>query len=71
MQEKMLKFVTIDMETPLKRTSRKRTEDFKEIYNQFVHEKAKEQSSRCSQCGVPFCQVHCPLNNNIADWLKL
>ena len=38
MQEKMLKFVTIDMETPLKRTSRKRTEDFKEIYNQFVHE---------------------------------
>jgi len=71
MQEKMLKFVTIDMETPLKRTSRKRTEDFKEIYNQFVHEKAKEQSSRCSQCGVPFCQVHCPLNNNIPDWLKL
>ena len=30
-----------------------------------------EQSSRCSQCGVPFCQVHCPLGNNIPDWLKL
>ncbi|MDC0908434.1 NAD(P)-dependent oxidoreductase, partial [Candidatus Pelagibacter sp.] len=25
----------------------------------------------CSQCGVPFCQVHCPLSNNIPDWLKL
>ena len=29
------------------------------------------QASRCSQCGVPFCSVHCPLNNNIPDWLKL
>ena len=36
-----------------------------------LREKAKEQSSRCSQCGVPFCQVHCPLQNNIPDWLKL
>ena len=27
--------------------------------------------NRCSQCGVPFCQVHCPLSNNIPDWLKL
>ena len=27
--------------------------------------------ARCSQCGVPFCQVHCPLHNNIPDWLKL
>ncbi len=33
--------------------------------------KAAEQASRCSQCGVPFCQVHCPLSNNIPDWLKL
>ena len=50
---------------------RLRTEDFKEIYNRFIHDKAKEQSSRCSQCGVPFCQIHCPLHNNIPDWLKL
>ena len=34
-------------------------------------QKLKEQSSRCSQCGVPFCQIHCPLSNNIPDWLKL
>jgi glutamate synthase (NADPH/NADH) small chain len=34
-------------------------------------DKAKDQSSRCSQCGVPFCQIHCPLRNNIPDWLKL
>jgi len=71
MSEKMLKFVKINKQMPAKRASNVRTEDFKEIYNKFVHDKAKEQSSRCSQCGVPFCQIHCPLNNNIPDWLKL
>ena len=67
----MLKFVKIDQQTPPKRDVLDRKEDFKEIYKEFINEKAKEQSSRCSQCGVPFCQVHCPLGNNIPDWLKL
>ena len=71
MSEKMLKFVEIGKQTPEKRKIGLRKEDFKEIYNQFVKDKALEQSSRCSQCGVPFCQIHCPLNNNIPDWLKL
>ena len=67
----MLKFVNIGKETPFKRKVTTRKEDFKEIYSEFINKKAKEQSSRCSQCGVPFCQVHCPLSNNIPDWLKL
>ncbi len=71
MSEKMLKFVDIGQQNPPKRDKSKRKEDFKEIYNEFISEKAKEQSSRCSQCGVPFCQIHCPLSNNIPDWLKL
>jgi len=71
MSDKMLKFVNVGMQMPAKRAGGLRTKDFKEIYDQFIHEKAKEQSSRCSQCGVPFCQVHCPLHNNIPDWLKL
>ncbi len=71
MTDKMLKFVNIGHQTPNKRVVDKRIDDFKEIYDEFINEKAKEQSSRCSQCGVPFCQIHCPLNNNIPDWLKL
>jgi len=71
MSEKMLKFVNLEMQMPRKRVHSVRTKDFKEIYDQFINEKAKEQSSRCSQCGVPFCQIHCPLHNNIPDWLKL
>ena len=71
MKKKMLQFVDLNQETPEKRSTPKRKEDFKEIYNEFITDKAKEQSSRCSQCGVPFCQIHCPLGNNIPDWLKL
>mgnify|MGYP000991711070 FL=1 len=71
MSEKMLKFVNTGMQMPPKRSKDVRIEDFKEIYSRFVNLKAKEQSSRCSQCGIPFCQIHCPLNNNIPDWLKL
>ncbi len=71
MTEKMLKFVNLDLQNPPKRSVGERKQDFNEIYKEFINKKAKEQSSRCSQCGVPFCQVHCPLHNNIPDWLKL
>ena len=71
MSDKMLKFVNIGQQNPPKRDVVKRKKDFNEIYDDFIKQKAEEQSSRCSQCGVPFCQVHCPLSNNIPDWLKL
>ena len=71
MSDKMLKFVDIGQQTPPKREVNNRKKDFNEIYKEFINERASEQSSRCSQCGVPFCQVHCPLSNNIPDWLKL
>ena len=67
----MLKFVDLKKETPEKLDSKGRTENFLEIYRDYIDTKAKEQASRCSQCGTPFCQVHCPLQNNIPDWLKL
>ena len=68
---KMLKFVDLKRETPEKFGSEDRKGNFLEIYKEFIDTKAKEQASRCSQCGTPFCQVHCPLQNNIPDWLKL
>jgi len=71
MKKKMLQFVDLEQETPEKRGTSKRKGDFNEIYKDYITNKASEQSSRCSQCGVPFCQIHCPLGNNIPDWLKL
>jgi glutamate synthase (NADPH/NADH) small chain len=71
MTKKMLQFVDVKQETPEKRVTDKRKADFNEIYKDYITNIATEQSSRCSQCGVPFCQIHCPLSNNIPDWLKL
>ena len=71
MAEKMLQFVRLQQRQPEKRDAAERRADFGEVYRAFATDAASQQASRCSQCGVPFCQVHCPLNNNIPDWLKL
>jgi len=67
----MQKFVSLGQKMPEKRTPQARAADFHEIHAEFIAEKAAEQAARCAQCGVPFCQTHCPLQNNIPDWLKL
>ncbi|MFZ5963087.1 NAD(P)-dependent oxidoreductase [Thalassococcus sp. BH17M4-6] len=70
-KQPMLKFVKIERAMPEKRDANVRAKDFHEIYAEYADAKAKEQSGRCSQCGVPYCQSHCPLHNNIPDWLRL
>jgi glutamate synthase (NADPH/NADH) small chain len=70
-EQKMLKFVDIDRDMPRKRDSAVRSKDYGEIYASYAQSKAEEQASRCSQCGVPYCQNHCPLHNNIPDWLNM
>jgi glutamate synthase (NADPH/NADH) small chain len=70
-EQKMLKFVTVGRDMPLKRMAPERNADFREIYGEYAAAKAAEQAARCSQCGVPYCQSHCPLHNNIPDWLRL
>ncbi|WP_373355577.1 NAD(P)-dependent oxidoreductase [Pseudoroseicyclus sp. CXY001] len=69
--QRMLKFVTTPRDMPAKREAADRRDDFHEIYAEFADAKAQEQSGRCSQCGVPYCQSHCPLHNNIPDWLRM
>lgn len=71
MPNRMLKFVSLDQRLPHKRSASERSEDFEEIYDEFDPDSAADQAGRCSQCGVPFCQVHCPVQNNIPDWLML
>ena len=71
MSSKMLQFVVKEKAMPEKRSVSSRLADFGEIYEKFDLKTAETQASRCSQCGVPFCQVNCPLHNNIPDWLML
>ncbi|MGB0658763.1 MAG: NAD(P)-dependent oxidoreductase [Mangrovicoccus sp.] len=70
-KQRMLQFVSVSRDMPEKRAPNLRKQDFGEIYAEFAKAKAEEQAGRCSQCGVPYCQAHCPLHNNIPDWLRL
>jgi glutamate synthase (NADPH/NADH) small chain len=70
-ENRMLRFISVSRDMPEKRAAKTRASDFGEIYAEYISRKAEEQAGRCSQCGVPFCQVHCPLQNNIPDWLKM
>ena len=67
----MLKFVGVTQAYPAKRDPQQRAEDFREIADRYGVPAAEEQAARCSQCGVPYCSVHCPLHNHIPDWLRL
>ena len=71
MTRKMLQFVRLEPAMPTKRDTDARRKDFNEIYETWPDSDAADQASRCEQCGIPFCQVHCPVQNNIPDWLKL
>jgi glutamate synthase (NADPH) small chain len=67
----MLQFVNDGQLYPAKRPAELRAQDFAEIAARYPARDAADQSARCSQCGVPYCSVHCPLGNHIPDWLKL
>ncbi len=67
----MLKFVARPQAYPAKREPTLRAEDFQEIADRYPVPDAEAQAGRCSQCGVPYCSVHCPLHNHIPDWLRL
>ena len=67
----MLRFVDTGQDYPAQRAAAERIRDFKEIYAPFDPASGALQAARCSQCGIPFCQIHCPLQNNIPDWLRL
>nr|WP_221240067.1 NAD(P)-dependent oxidoreductase [Sphingomonas abaci] len=67
----MLKFVVREQHYPAKREAEQRAHDFREIAERYAPPAAEDQAGRCSQCGVPYCSVHCPLHNHIPDWLRL
>ncbi len=71
MPNRMLKFLDLGSRSPDKRGAETRRRDFDEIYQEYDPAAAAAQAARCSQCGIPFCQVHCPVQNNIPDWLML
>ncbi len=65
---KVTGFMEYERETPGKRPVRERIQDFFPVYLPFPEEKLRIQGARCMDCGVPFCNSGCPLNNLIPDW---
>jgi len=49
----------------------KRVQFYKEFVPRLTDEKAKIQAARCMDCGIPFCNTGCPVNNIIPDWNDL
>ncbi len=71
MSRELNRFVVRHRRSPAKASGEARTRGFGEIYQPLSAPQTADQSSRCAQCGVPFCQSACPLHNNIPDWLNL
>jgi len=64
-------FMEYTRELPARRPVAERVSDFREVYQDFPEQKLRLQGARCMDCGVPFCQTGCPLNNVIPDWNDL
>ena len=48
-----------------------RLKDYKEFVATLKDDAAKAQSARCMDCGTPFCNNGCPVNNIIPDFNEL
>ena len=48
-----------------------RLKHYKEFVAHLSDEEAAKQGARCMDCGVPFCNNGCPVNNIIPDWNDL
>ena len=49
----------------------KRLKDYREFVGHLSDAEAKQQGARCMDCGIPFCNNGCPVNNIIPDWNDL
>src|SRR6202521_5940925 len=64
-------FLKWKRETPTRRPTETRVQDWQEVYTPFPRESLMAQAGRCMDCGIPFCNDGCPLGNLIPDWNDL
>ncbi len=64
-------FMEYGRELPRRRPIPVRLRDWREVYEPFPPEDARDQGSRCMDCGIPFCHEGCPLGNLIPEWNDL
>src|ERR1700728_4498669 len=67
----MTGFVKSQRKSPARRPVPVRLRDWKEVYEPFPVEAARDQGALCMDCGIPFCHEGCPLGNLIPEWNDL
>ncbi len=64
-------FIQLPRTDPHKQSVAVRIKEYREIYGQYNGQAAAQQSTRCLECGNPYCEWKCPVHNYIPNWLKL
>ena len=64
-------FKLVSRQGAKRRHHRQRVNDWREVYLNWDEKDARDQASRCMDCGVPFCNDGCPLGNLIPEWNDL
>lgn len=64
-------FLKIGRKPVPKRPVEERVRDYRHVYRPMPEGELRAQASRCMDCGVPFCNTGCPVNNLIPDWNDL
>ena len=68
---KVTGFLEIDRQDRKYKPAADRIRHYKEFVIPLSEETTRDQASRCMNCGIPYCQNGCPVNNQIPDWNDL
>jgi len=71
MSKKPFQFLELPRRLPKALPVAVRIENWSEIHPGFEQGPAQEQAARCLDCGNPYCEWKCPVQNYIPNWLKL
>jgi glutamate synthase (NADPH/NADH) small chain len=68
---KVTGFLEVERVEPASLPPAERIKFYREFSLDLSEKELKDQGSRCMDCGIPFCQTGCPVNNIIPDWNDL
>jgi glutamate synthase (NADPH/NADH) small chain len=68
---KITGFLELDRIREVAEPAQERVKHYREFVLALADDAAATQGARCMDCGIPFCQSGCPINNIIPDWNDL
>src|SRR5690606_30194269 len=68
---KITGFIEYERLAEASESAKERVKHYREFVLRLSDADASLQGARCMDCGIPFCQTGCPVNNIIPDWNDL